>query len=104
MRLRRDATPIAHETRISSRLEAAAEAVGDSSTMDSGMEPCAEGSLVKVYVGSMFLWGHANPATHPEFDVHVSFIGSISEEGVATSHKAQDAVMCIGASSSMISV
>ena len=49
-----------------------------------------EGSVVKGYVGSMFRGIMETPICS-EFDVHVSFAGSISGEEVAKSSKAEDA-------------
>ena len=82
MRLRRNATPIAREARTFPGLEVA----GSGQMLPLNL--VCEGSLVKLYVGSMFL--KVDPATYPEFDVPVSSPGSISGEGVAKSNKAED--------------
>ena len=52
------------------------EAAANSSTIDSAMHGplCVRAHSSKVYVGSIFLWGHANPAICPDFDVHISSI------------------------------
>ena len=85
MRLRRNATPIAHEARTFPGLEVA---LGQ--WADAAIEPCVRGLTRQAVCGIHVPESRANPATKPEFDVLVSSPGSISGEGVAKSNKAED--------------